>query len=216
MADVHALLEQYISTHQAGGNADPREWLAQVEGRDRSALEGLIDAYLARAPMRRWDPDAFRESGLAPFAEQVTTALHGRSGTWPALLPRLRDRAALRRSELTERLAAALGAPDKQDKVGFYYHEMEQGLLPSEGVDDEVLEALATILGQSAEMLSQAGRSLLPGAGEASGVGAPAFARQAAPDPGYVVGMAAPTREDEASPDPVAEPDEIDRLFRGG
>ena len=64
-----------------------------MEGRDRAALEGLIDSYLARAPMRPWDPEAFRESGLATFAEQVTTALHGRSGTWPALLPQLRDRA---------------------------------------------------------------------------------------------------------------------------
>ena len=75
----------------------------------------------------------------------------------PAARPR-----ALKRADLVERLAAALGAPDKQDKVGFYYHEMEQGLLPSEGVNDKVLEALGTILGQSAEALRQAGRSLLP------------------------------------------------------
>ena len=216
MADVHALLKDYIAAHQGGGNADPREWLGRVEGRDRAALEGLIDSYLARAPMRQWDPDAFRESGLAPFAEQVTTALHGRSGTWPALLPQLRDRAALRRAELTERLAAALGAPDKQDKVGFYYHEMEQGLLPSEGVDDKVLDALGTILGQSAEALRQAGRSLLPGAGEASAGPAQAFARRASPDPDYADAMGAPSALDDVSADAgFAEPDEIDRLFRG-
>ena len=215
MADVHAPLEDYIAAHRGGGDADPRAWLERVQGRDRTALEGLIDAYLARAPMRRWDPEAFRESGLAPFAEQVTTALHGRSGAWPALLPQLRDRAALRRAELTERLAAALGAPDKQDKVGFYYHEMEQGLLPSEGVDDKVLAALGSILGHSAEALRQAGRSLLPPAGEIFASPTQAFARQASPDPDFVDASEAPSARD-ASADAGEEPDEIDRLFRGG
>lgn len=218
MTDVHALLEDYIAAHRGGRQADPREWLGRVQGRDRAALEGLIDTYLARAPMRRWDPVAFRESGLGPFAEQVTTALHGRSGAWPALLPQLRDRAALRRAELIERLAGALGAPDRQDKVGFYYHEMEQGLLPSEGVDDKVLTALGSILGQSAEALRQAGRSLLPGAGEAAGGPAAVFARHASPDPAYSDAPGSPdtVAREPAPADATAEPDEIDRLFRGG
>ena len=214
MADVHALLEDYIAAHRGGGDADPREWLGRVEGRDRIALEGLIDAYLVRAPMRQWDPEAFRESGLAPFAEQVTTALHGQSGSWPALLPQLRNRAALKRADLTERLAAALGAPDRQDKVGFYYHEMEQGLLPSEGVDDKVLDALGTILGQSAEALRQAGRSLLPGAGDGSARPAQAFARRTSPDPDYLDALEAPA-DFQAEPGDSGETDEIDRLFRG-
>ena len=49
------------------------------------------------------------------------------------MLPRLRDRAGLKRSTLVERLAAALGVSDRQDKVAGYYHEMEQGLLPAAG-----------------------------------------------------------------------------------
>jgi len=217
MTDVHALLKDYIAAHQGGEEADPNEWLQRVEGRDRAALEALIDTYLARAPMRPWDPEAFRNSGLAPFAEQVTTALHGESGAWPALLPQLRDRAALRRGELVERLAAALGAPDKQDKVGFYYHEMEQGLLPSEGVDEKVLTALGSILGQSTEALRRAGQTLLPGAGEASAGPAQAFARQAWPDAAYSdVGVGAASDRDEVFADADTEPDEIDRLFRGG
>ena len=216
MTDVHALLEDYIAAHRGGQEADPREWLGRVEGRDRAALEELIDTYLARAPMRAWDPDAFRESGLAPFAEQVTTALHGRSGAWPALLPQLRDRAALRRAELVERLAAALGAQDKQAKVGSYYHEMEQGLLPSEGVDDKVLAALGSILGQSAGALRGAGRSLLPGAGEPSAGPAQAFARHASPDPAYDDAAGARATGQAVPAEPEAERDEIDRLFRGG
>lgn len=216
MADVHALLQDYIAAHRSGEDADPREWLVRVEGRDRAALEALIDTYLARAPMRPWDPDAFRESGLAPFVGQLATALHGQSGAWPALLPQLRDRAALRRAELIERLAAALGAPDKQDKVGFYYHEMEQGLLPSEGVDDKVLDALGSILGQSAETLRRAGRSLLPGAGESAPGPAQAFARQGLRSPGYIDAVEASSAREAAPGDANAEPDEIDRLFRGG
>ena len=46
-----------------------------------------------------------------------------------------RAKAQLKRSDLVARLAAALGAQDKQAKVGSYYHEMERGLLPSEGVE---------------------------------------------------------------------------------
>jgi len=215
MTDVHALLEEYIAAHQGGGEADPREWLGRAEGRDRAVLEGLIDAYLARAPMRAWDPDGFRESGLAPFAEQVTTALHGRSGAWPALLPRLRDRAALRRAELIERLAAALGAQDRQDKVGSYYHEMERGLLPAEGVQDRVLEALGSILGQSAEALRAAGRELAPGAG-ADVAGATAFAREARVDPAFAVDAAVSPSPASPGTDDDEEWDEVDRLFRGG
>ena len=77
--------------------------------------------------MRAWDPEAFRASGLAPFAEQVNSALYSQAGSWPAVLPALREKARLKRSDLVARLAAALGVQDKEKKVGSYYHEMETG-----------------------------------------------------------------------------------------
>ena len=211
MADVDTLLKEYIAAHRGGGEADPRDWLARAEGRERALLAAMIDTYLERAPAPEWDAEAFRESGLAPLAERIESSLQGQAGTWPAVLPSLSHKARLKRSDLVARLAAALGVPDKQDKVGSYYHEMERGLLPAEGVQDRVLEALGSMLGQSAEALRAAGRALTPGAGT-DVAGATVFTREARPDPQY----AAP-----ASPASVAGPaeeewDEVDRLFRGG
>ena len=207
--DAHTLLEQYIAAHASGEHADPGEWLVRAPEGERDKLVALIDAYLARAPMREWDPEAFRSSGLATFSEQLNQGFYSEAGAWPAVLPQLREKAKLKRSVLVARLAAALGAQDKQAKVGSYYHEMEHGLLPSEGVDDKVLDALGSILGQSAEALRQAGRALGVGPGEGAQVESVAFARTASP------GVDA---EMPASPGaPVeSEWDEVDRLFRGG
>jgi hypothetical protein len=209
MADAHTLLQQYISEHRGGGDADPRRWLEQVEGAERAKLAGLIDVYLEQAPMHPWDPDGFRESGLAGFAERLNESLYSRAGLWPVVLPDLRERARLKRADLVERLAAALGAQDRQAKVGSYYHQMETGELPSEGVSDRVLKELAAILGQSVEALRDAGR-LIGGGGETTVEASPAFARTAlAKD--LVLESRAP-----ASPGIEEEPDEVDRLFRGG
>ncbi len=79
---------------------------------------------------------------------------------WPALLPRLRNRAGLKRSQLVERLASALGTGDKTDKVAVYYHQMEQGTLPARGVSDRVLEALGQLVGETAQALRSAGRAV--------------------------------------------------------
>ena len=210
MPDAYELLQQYIALHRSGAEADPRDWLDRVEGPERAKLVGLIDAYLAHAPMRAWDPEAFRQSGLADFAERVNDTLYSASGAWPVVLPGLRAKARLKRSDLVARLAAALGAPDKQEKVGSYYHEMESGELPSEGVNDKVLEALGSILGQSAEALRRAGRAIGAAAGPAGEADA-AFARTALSQP--VESQEAPLPAKLAPP---AEPDEVDRLFRGG
>lgn len=209
MADAHTLLEQYIAAHTRDPDADPREWLERApEGDERDKLSALIDAYLARVPIREWDGQAFRASGLAAFAEQLNQGFYSEAGAWPAVLPRLRERARLKRSVLVERLAAALGAQDKQAKVGSYYHEMEHGLLPSEGVSDKVLEALGSIIGQSAEALRRAGQVAGAG-GPAAAAEAPAFARvaQKQDEDAPVIAEATPSESDW---------DDVDRLFRGG
>src|SRR3954452_16328693 len=155
MTDVQRLLEAFIAEERSG-MADPAGYLARVEGADRDELEALIDAYLARAPRRPFDRAAFEASPAAG----VVASLAGSSGTWPALLPRLRDRARLRRAELVARLAAELGAPDREAKVGDYYHAMEQGTLRSSGVSDRVLKAIGAIVGESAAVLRAAGRAM--------------------------------------------------------
>ncbi len=205
MADVDRLLQDFIASDRAGEVADPAAYLAQVSGADRAELAALLDGYLAHAPRREFDRAAFAAS---PAAQAVSDALGrslaGSSGTWPAVLPRLRDRARLRRAEVVSLLAAALGARDREAKVAGYYHAMEQGTLPAAGVSDRVLEALGRIVGESAAALRAAGAAMTgpppPPASVAS------FARVASFEAG--AGAAAPAA-------PVVERDEIDELFTG-
>jgi hypothetical protein len=205
MTDVERLLTDYKEAHRAGGEADPRPYLARVSGVDRELLAGLIDAYLSEAPRRPFSAAELAGSRAAPVAEQVERSLSGAGGLWPALLPRLRARVRLRRTELVAQLAARLGAQGQRDKVGLYYHQMEQGLLPEAGVSDTVLEALAKIVGSTASSLRSAGRMPSPGPPRT--------------DEGAVFARAtygAPAEAGEPAAADADEWDEVDRLFRGG
>jgi hypothetical protein len=209
VSDVERLLADYVAEHRAGGEADPRAYLARAAPGQRSELAALIDAYLARGSRASFDPAAFRGSGAERTVDELERVLCGQSGLWPATLPSLRGRAGLKRSELVDRLAAALGVGESTSKVASYYHQMEQGSLPAQGVSDRVLEALGPIVGETAQRLREAGRSLGP-----PGTGAPAprsaFARRASGD-----GEATPAPGGPPSPG-TAEWDRVDELFRGG
>ena len=50
MTDLDRLFGEYVAEHQAGGEADPRDYLSRVSAAERAELAALIDAYLARAP----------------------------------------------------------------------------------------------------------------------------------------------------------------------
>jgi hypothetical protein len=204
--DARQIFEQYRAAVEAGEPADPRPYLAFVAGADRRELIAMIDAYLEEAPRRSFDPMAFRDSPAASVAESVQRSLAGAGGLWPALLPRLRRRRRIRRSDLVAELAARLGAGAQREKVGDYYHRMEQGLLPAAGVSDTVLEALGAIVGSTKDALRSAGELPAPGGGAIAD--AAAFTRVASAG-----GEAGPGPE--LSPD-AEEPDEVDRLFRGG
>jgi hypothetical protein len=208
MADVERLLHDFIAEDREAG-ADPAAYLARAHGTDRAELEALIDAYLARAPRRRFDAAAFQQSRARRATDELSRALVGQSGWWPALLPRLRWSARLRRAEVVERLAHELEAEDREAKVAAYYHAMEQGTLPAEGVSDRVLEALGAIVGTTAARLRDAGRGL-GGAPSGAGAGA-AFARVGAPDPE----LAQEVPPVAVGPTAPAERDEIDDLFTG-
>lgn len=205
MADVEQLLREFIADDRAGGAADPLAFLDRVEGADRSELEALIDGYLARAPRRPFDRAAFPQSPARVVAEELGRALGGASGTWPALLPRLRHRAQLRRADVVARLAAELGVA-QVGKVARYYHRMEQGTLPAAGVSDRVLEALARVVGVTAERLRDAGRGAAGTAPAPSA--AEAFARVGSPDPEYADAGEPPAAETRDEPR-----DEVDALF---
>jgi len=212
MSDVERLLHEYIAEHRAGGEADPLAYLERVEGTDRAELAELLDAYLERAPGRDWDPVAYRGSAAERLVEGLDRSLRGQAGLWPSLLPRLRERARVRRADLVARLAEGLGVGDRQEKVAAYYHEMEQGQLASARVSGRVLEVLGGILGTSAEALREAGEALGP-AGPSPSESA-VFARMARPSAEYQDEVRA-TARDRAEAQRV-EWDEVDELFRGG
>jgi hypothetical protein len=209
MTDVDRLLADYIAEHRAGGDADPGEYLSRASPAQRTELAALIDTYLAHAPRQPFNQAMFRGSTAERTVDELERAIAGQAGLWPAVLPRLRDRAGVKRSELVERLAATLGVGGRTDKVAGYYHEMEQGRLPSQGVSDRVLEALGQLVGETAQALRAAGRALTPSGQGPATAPTPAFARRAQGEPGAAEGAAAP-------PPPEAEWDEVDELFRGG
>ena len=210
MSDVQRLLAEYIAEHRSGGDADPRSYVARASPAERRELVALIDAYLARAPRQPFDPAGYRGSNAERTVDELDRALGGQSGLWPALLPQLRNRVGLKRSELVERLAAALGVSGKRSKVevAAYYHQMEQGLLPAISVSDRVLEALGHIIGESAEALREAGLSPRPPETGTEAARA-AFARRAYPESPAGPPPAA------ATPGEAPEWDEVDQLFRG-
>ena len=208
MSDVERLLGEYKEAHGAG-QGDPRPFLNRVAGADHELLAALIEGFLEQSPRREFSADAFRDSPAAPVAEAVQRSLAGASGLWPALLPRLRTQARLKRADVVRELAARLGAETKQEKVAGYYHQMEQGLLPAAGVSDTVLEALGRVVGVAAESLRKAGAMPAPGPPRMDD--AAVFARTARAEPSTPAGAAADA--------PAAghdEWDEVDRLFRGG
>lgn len=215
MANVDQLLKRYIAEHRAGGEADPRAYLEQVEGTDRAELAALIDAYLVRAPGQPWDEDAYSGSPAERLVESLHESLAGASGSWPVLLPQLRHRARIKREQLVERLAAALGVAGREEKVAYYYNQMEHGGLEPPGVSDRVLEALAQIVDTTKEALRQAGQAVTVRDADAGAV----FARKAGPpSPEYAEapGMARPDEGPAAPKGAEAERDEVDELFLGG
>lgn len=168
MTDIDKLFDEYRAQHRSG-SPDPTPYLAQAEGNDRVELEALIDGYLVRAPGRPWDAQAFEGSRARMLVDQLVGEWELEDGEkpetlgWKELLPALRGRAQIMRRELVERLAEAIGHPGEAQRVGAYFHQMEIGKLPAEGVSNRVLEALADLLGESAQKLRETGSVVVPG-----------------------------------------------------
>ncbi|HKJ35916.1 MAG TPA: hypothetical protein VKA36_05060, partial [Solirubrobacterales bacterium] len=106
----------------------------------------------------------------------------------------------------------------REQKVGDYYHELEQGRLPMEGVSGRVFDALGEILGTSAERLRAAGAAMRP-----PELGAHASFMRVASGEGPVealedadAALGAPAAGPEPGEGTDEGPDEVDELFTGG
>lgn len=220
MNDAERLYCEFVAEHKRGGEADPRAFLDQLDDDlDRLELAALIRHYLERSPGREWDPEAYAESKAAQVAESILAEWEIAGGReeatvgWRELLSELREKARIMRREVVARLAEALGVPDKEDKVAGYYHRMEQEELPVDGISDRVLEALARILGTSAETLRAAGRVRSGRDQPGEGI---AFARKATPSPDFSTSAPASPPAAEAAGRGLEERDLVDELFTGG
>jgi len=220
MSDVDRLFDQYRGQHRAGGGADPRQFLEQLEGVDRAELAALIGAYLERAPGRTWDAAEFAGSRGERLTERIAAGWEEEAEApvaWHELLPELRAKVKIKRADLVDRLAGAIGAPEQTTKVAAYYHQMEVGKLPSEGVSNRVLQALAGILGETAEKLRAAGSVTTAGGGEQQVDARVAFARTAVQHPQYAEETPEAAQPEVASAAPIEDEDDlVDRLFTGG
>jgi hypothetical protein len=219
MSDVDRLFDQYREQHRSGGGADPRQYLEQLEGVDRDELAALIGAYLERAPGRSWDATAFAGSRAERLTERIAAGWEEAEApvAWHELLPQLRAKAQVKRADLVERLAGAIGAGGRERKVAAYYHQMETGRLPSEGVSNRVLQALGEIVGESAERLRAAGSVTTAGGGEDQVSRRVAFARTAAHKPEFDAETREAAPAAAASAEPAEDEDDlVDRLFTGG
>ena len=214
MSDVERLRERFIAQFEAGIEHDPRAYLAELDGADRRELEALLDAYLDRAPRRTFDATAFAASPAQALVDDLEQSLGGQAGAWPVVLPRLRQAARIKRTDLVRQLAVRLGVADREAKVASYYHAMEQGTLEPSGVSDRVLDALAGLVGTTRERLREAAEALTPRSpGQAAGDAL--FARTAIPDLQSQAAMAPPGAPQTPEAD-HEDHDEVDDLFLGG
>ena len=202
------LFEQFVAAFEASADTDPLAFVRRAAPDARLDLASRIDAYLEGAPRRPLDQMPADDRSTEAIVDGLARSLASDAGVWPAMLPRLRDRARLRRADLVARLADALGVSSQREKVKRYYHEMELGTLPPDGVSDKVLDALAKILDSSRERLRDAGIQL----GEpAPGLPRVVFMRTARGEAAdQAAGSSAATNAGEA------QFDEVDELFLGG
>jgi hypothetical protein len=206
--DPDRILSDFIDAWNAGRRPDFDEHLARAAEADREQLAADITAFAAFAPTPDYDDAALAAIRAEPAVAAGAAAATARGGLWPALLPRLRERAALSTAQLADGLVGALGLPpDREPKTRGYIEQLEAGELEPRGLSGRLLDALARLLGVP--------RGELEGA---SAFGAPAPAALFRAE-----GPAAETiRADlDVIADALAAPsgaawDEVDELFRGG
>jgi hypothetical protein len=211
--DPDRLLSEFIDAWNAGRRPDAGSYLERAGPEAQADLADSIAAFVTWAPTPDYDHDALAAIAAEPIVLETLGAAREPAGLWPSLISRARKRAALTSSDLAAALARALELPARSEpKTRAYLEEMEAGGLDPAGVSRRLLDALARLLGLSADELEGAGEL---GSWHARPL--PTAAMFRADD-----AAAEAVQQDlevlaDALAAPPAEPwDEVDELFRGG
>ena len=170
MSTIDELYRRYVREYRDSGDADPRAYLDKLRGVDRAELAARIDRFLDTAPPPAFDAAAFAKFRADPGRQALVTQILGAE-----TLAELRAAAAVTRREVGEALAEQLGLAAQANAVRARYHDVEAGNVDPSRVAARVWDALAGILGTSAERLRDAAGATFGGA--PGQPGAAAFAR---------------------------------------
>jgi transcriptional regulator with XRE-family HTH domain len=208
MSEVDRVLSEFIDDWNAGRRPRAEEWLERVEEDSREELAEALMEWLAVAPTPEYDEAMLAQLRADPAVTAVVAGAGGEAGTWPSLLPRLRERAGLAVRELAGRVTAAFGLGGQEERAIAYLERMEAGELDATRVSRRLLAALGEALGVSASVLAEAG-DLRPRP-------APAVRFRAAPAAAMEMLADFDTLSRAAMAPAPAPMDELDRLFLGG
>jgi len=213
-ADTDLLLSEFIDAWNAGRRPSVREYLRRVpDGPARARLADDIQAWLELAPTPQLDAEARDAIRAEPVVQRVLAAVEGEAGSWPGLLPDLRERSRLSLGQLAGRLVERFGlAPADRSRTAAYLERMERGELDPTRVSRRLLDALAEVFGVSPATLADAGafgRGLRP-----ASAGGTLFRTDRDADEQIRDDLAMLSRA-AMEPAPPAL-DEVDRLFVGG
>jgi hypothetical protein len=208
MVSIDRALSEFIDDWNAGRRPQVDECLERVAEYDRAELSDQLMMWLEIAPTPQYDDAARAAIAAEPVVQEAIAAMSSESGLWPALLPRLRSRAALSLGELASKLAGTVGlGGGAATKTERYLGELEAGRLDPGRVSRRVLDGLARVLRVDVSVLEEAGGGAFRPA--------PMFRASTPPraDTAHNLEVLADML---TAPTPGEDWDEVDQLFRGG
>jgi transcriptional regulator with XRE-family HTH domain len=210
MSSIDHVLSDFIDAWNAGRRPRVDDYLERVLPAERDALATELERWLEVAATPAYDADARRAVRAEPALLDALAGVAAEGTLWPELLPRLRERTGLRLDDVAARITAAFGLTGEERRAEGYLAAIERGELAPARVSRRLLDALARLLGVTAERLASAGGAV---ASPPAPAGALFRAEQdAAAD--FADELDALSR---AALTPAPQPmDELDRLFLGG
>ena len=206
------ILSQFIDAWNAGLRPEADAYLERAPEEERAELAEDISSFLTWAPTPDYSAATLEQIAAEPIVQAALAAARGPGGLWPELLPRLRARAALSRTQVAAALVELLRLPSGSErKAETYLGRMEEGELEPTGVSRRLLDALARVLRVPVGELEGAGDLGAwrpPPPAPAAQFRAQAGAEESVREDLEVLARALSFQHEEW--------DEVDELFRGG